>query len=279
MDGRIVTSDTNTMTTAIDGVTLSLLDLSTAASTLTVGVNTDAVKKALTDLVTSYNALADTLDKLTANVPGGTGGALRGDATVMSLAVSLRSLIMNPGPGLSGAFVSLGDLGVNSGAIGAKAGSTTRLSLDAEKLSAALANNPTRVAYLLSSSGGIMGPLQSRIKALTQSGGLVDGRQVGDGRRAAHEHADTGPGPGPDRPQAGRTGSEVRRPRGHARPAPVAVVAGRRAGEPPSTRAADAKPGSVAGAGVNERRPDPAGRRARPASGDARPARPASGEA
>ncbi len=174
VDGRIVTSDTNTMTGAIDGVTLNLLDLSTVASTLTVGVNSDAIQKALTDLVTSYNALADALDKLTANVPGGTGGALRGDATVMSLAVSLRSLIINPGTGLSGSLVSLGDLGVNSGAIGAKSGSTTRLNVDADKLAAALASNPTRVAYLLSSSGGIMGPLQTRIKALTGTGGIVD---------------------------------------------------------------------------------------------------------
>jgi flagellar hook-associated protein 2 len=174
VDGRVVTSDTNTVTTAIDGVTLNLMDLSSGASTLTVGVNTDAVQKALSDLVASYNALADTLDTVTANVPGGTSGALRGDSTVASLALSLRSLIITPGSGLSGSLSSLGDLGVNSGAIGSKSGTTSRLNLDVEKLSAALASNPTRVAYLLSSTGGIMGPLQARIKALTGFGGLVE---------------------------------------------------------------------------------------------------------
>jgi flagellar hook-associated protein 2 len=175
VDGRTVTSDTNTMTNAIDGVTLNLMDLSTSATTLAVGVNSDAVQGALSDVVSSYNALADTLDKLTSNAPGATGGTLRGDATVMGLAISLRSLIMTPGAGLTGSLVSLGDLGVNSGAVGSKVGATTRLNLDVKKLAAALADNPTRVAYLLGAGGGIMASIQARIKTLTGTGGLVEG--------------------------------------------------------------------------------------------------------
>jgi flagellar hook-associated protein 2 len=175
VDGRVVTSDTNTITTAIDGVTLNLLDLSTGPATLTIGVDDDAVRKALTNLVTSYNSLADTLDKLTANTSGTAGGALRADPAVTGLAASLRSLLTAVSPGLSGPLTSLGDLGLNSGAIGSKAGTTTRLNVDLDKLSAALATNPTRVAYLLSSGGGIMGPLLARVKALTGSGGLIEG--------------------------------------------------------------------------------------------------------
>jgi flagellar hook-associated protein 2 len=173
VDGRIVTADTNTITTAIDGVTLNLMDLSATPSTLTVGVDSGAIKQALTDLVTSYNALADTLDTLTSNASGGTGGALRNDTTVATLAMSIRSMIMTRIAGPTGSLASLGDLGVNSGAIGAKAGSTTRLSIDADKLAAALAANPTRVAYLLSSAGGIMDPLLTRIKTLTGTKGLI----------------------------------------------------------------------------------------------------------
>ncbi len=63
VDGRVVTSVTNTVTNAIDGVTLTLLDLSTTTATLTVGVDSSAVQKALTDLVSSYNALADTIEQ------------------------------------------------------------------------------------------------------------------------------------------------------------------------------------------------------------------------
>jgi flagellar hook-associated protein 2 len=174
VDGRAVTSVTNTVTNAIDGVTLTLLDQSTTTAALTVGVNNDAIQKSLSDLVASYNALADTLDKLASNAPGASTGALQGDATVRGLALGLRSLFMTPGAGLSGSLVSLGDLGVNSGVVGSKAGTTKRLNVDAAKLTLALASDPTRVAYLLSSTGGILGPIQDRIKALTQTNGLID---------------------------------------------------------------------------------------------------------
>lgn len=173
VDGRVVTGDTNAITNAIDGVTLNLLDLSPGASTLTVGVDSGAIKQALTDLVTSYNALADTLDTLTKSLPGGTSGALQGESGLSGLALGLRSLIMARVAGPISRLDSLGDLGVNSGAIGAKAGTTTRLSIDAEKLTTALDDNPTRVAYLLSQAGGIMDPLQARIKALTGTSGVI----------------------------------------------------------------------------------------------------------
>lgn len=174
VDGRIVTGTTNTVTNAITGVTLNLLDQSTTTATLTVGVDSGAIQKSLTDLVASYNALADSLDTLASNTVGASTGALQGDATVRGLALSLRSLFMTGGTGLTGSLTSLGDLGVNSGAIGAKAGSTTRLSVDTTKLAAALANDPTRVAYILGATGGILGPIQDRIKGLTGRNGLID---------------------------------------------------------------------------------------------------------
>jgi len=173
VDGRVVTSDTNTVTNAIDGVTLTLLDQSATTATLTIGVDGAAIERSLNDLVGSYNALADTLDKLTTHAQGAPAGPLEGDATITGLALSLRSLIMAPGAGLTGSLVSLGDLGVNSGAVGSKVGTTTRLSINAAKLTSALASDPTRVAYLLSSSAGILGPLQDRIKALTGADGPI----------------------------------------------------------------------------------------------------------
>ena len=179
VDGRTVTSSTNTVTNAIDGVTLSLMDQSLTTGTLTVGVDGDAIAKSLSDMVSSYNALADSLDALSSNTVGGSNGALHGDATVRGLALSLRSLIMSTGAGLTGSLVSLGDLGVNSGAVGSKAGSTSRLNVDTAKLTSALASDPTRVALLLSSAGGILGPIQDQLKALTQPNGLIDAATSG----------------------------------------------------------------------------------------------------
>ena len=73
----------------------------------------------------------------------------------------------------------LGDLGINSGVVGSKVGTTTRLQLDTAKLSAALSSNPGGVAQLLGSGGGIMGPLINRLKTLTGNNGMVDSRLKG----------------------------------------------------------------------------------------------------
>ena len=181
IDGsRVVTSDTNTVTGAIDGVVLTLLDRTSSAATLTVGVDGAAIQRSVTDLVTSYNALADTVDKLAKQAPGATPGPLAGDPGVRELALSIRSLLLAMSPSAaSSSLRSLGDLGVNSGALGAKPGSTTRLSLDAAKLTAALGSNPSAVASLLGAGGGIIGPIIDRLKAVTGVGGVVQAGQAG----------------------------------------------------------------------------------------------------
>jgi flagellar hook-associated protein 2 len=175
IDGtRVVTSDTNTVTTAIDGVTLTLLDTTVSQTTLTVGVDSTAIQKSLTDLVNSYNGLADTIDKLTTHAKGAAAAPLEGDSSVRSLALSMRTLLMGISASMSGGTLrSLGDLGVSSGAVGAKPGSTTRLSLDATKLAAVLASNPTGVASLLGTSGGIMTAVVDRLKTATAVDGMI----------------------------------------------------------------------------------------------------------
>jgi flagellar hook-associated protein 2 len=174
VDGKTVTSNTNTITSAVDGVTMTLTHLTSSPATLTVGVDTAAIEKSMGDLVTSYNSLANTIDQLTTHAQGAPPAPLEGDSQVEQLAFNIRSMFMSPVAGLTGSITSLGDLGVNSGAIGSKVGSTTRLQLDTSKLDAALAGDPTRVASLLSATGGILGPIQDRIKAVTWSGGLID---------------------------------------------------------------------------------------------------------
>lgn len=174
VDGKTVTSNTNTITSAVDGITLTLTHLTSSPATLTVGVDNAAIEKSMGDLVTSYNSLADTIDQLTTHVQGAPPSPLEGDSQVGQLAFNIRSMLMSPAAGLTGSIMSLGDLGVNSGAIGSKAGTTTRLQLDTAKLDAALASNPSQVASLLSTTGGILGPIQDRIKAVTWSGGIID---------------------------------------------------------------------------------------------------------
>jgi flagellar hook-associated protein 2 len=174
VDGRTVVSESNDVSTAIDGLTLHLLDQSTGTFALTVGVDSAAIQDSLQALVTSYNSLADTVDSLTTHAQGQPAAPLEGDSTAETLGFSIRTMMMSIAPGLSGSIQSLADVGVNSGAVGAKPGTTSRLQLDTSKLSAALASDPVSVAQLLGSAGGITGPIVDRLKSLTKYGGFIN---------------------------------------------------------------------------------------------------------
>ena len=170
VDGRSITSTSNTVANAIDGVTLNLLGKSPVGETetLTVGVNQSAVQTALTSFITSFNSLADTLDALTTATPGTSGGnagsaaPLSGDPTVRTMLMSLRQTLFSTSG--SGTVNSLGALGVNTGAVGAVVGTTNRLQLDASKLSAAMTSDPNAVANLLDKSTGPMAALLAQVQ-------------------------------------------------------------------------------------------------------------------
>jgi flagellar hook-associated protein 2 len=172
VDGRSITSISNTVTNAIDGVTINLVKQSPLglAQALTVGVDQSAVTSALNSFVTSFNSLGDTLDNLTAMTPGQAGGTagtaapLASDPTARSLFLSLRETLF--GASGSGTLNSLGAIGLNTGALGSAAGTTDRLQLDTTKLAAALNADANRVATLLDSSTGPLSAVLTKLKSL-----------------------------------------------------------------------------------------------------------------
>jgi flagellar hook-associated protein 2 len=170
---KVVTSDSNIVSNAVDGVTLTLLNVSTSQATLTVGVDATTISTAMTDLVASYNALADKLDTLTTHAVGEPVAILQGESVVNGLGLSLRSALMTIGFGFTGSIRSLADLGVSTGGVGAKPGTTTRLQLDASKLLAAIADDPAAVGRLLSAADGVIAPIAARLKQLTGSDGPI----------------------------------------------------------------------------------------------------------
>jgi flagellar hook-associated protein 2 len=172
VDGRSITSVSNTITNAIDGVTLNLVAKSPLGmpQTLTVGADQSAVTSALNSFITSFNSLADTLDKLTTSTPGqvggkaGTSGPLASDPTARSLLINLRATLF--GSSGSGTINSLGAIGLNTGAIGSAAGTTDRLQLDTTKLTAAMNADAHQVASLLDSSTGPLSAVLTKLKNL-----------------------------------------------------------------------------------------------------------------
>jgi flagellar hook-associated protein 2 len=172
VDGRTITSSTNSVTNAIDGVTLNLVALSPGgqAQGLTIGVDQAAISTALNSLISSFNSLADGMDKLTSSTPGTIGGAagssaiLATDFTAKDMILELRDILFSSSG--SGAINSLSRLGLNTGAIGSAVGTTDRLQLDANQLTNALNQDAGQVASLLDSASGPLSALLARLKTL-----------------------------------------------------------------------------------------------------------------
>jgi flagellar hook-associated protein 2 len=179
VDGREVVADTNRVTTAIDGLTLDLLTTDPAAVTLTVGADRTTARKAVSDFVAAFNAVANELETVTANAPGKAKGILAAEAGVRDLLNGLRSTALAVAPSLSGAIRSLGDLGVSTGVIGSAVGTTKRLVFDETKFDKAVDLDPARVAQLLNSADGAIKPLVDRLTALTGANGLIEANTKG----------------------------------------------------------------------------------------------------
>src|SRR5262249_55153676 len=101
--------------------------------------------------VTAYNNVMDGIDAQTSTDPADTATAqFSGDPGLQSLQSQLRRLMNSPVTGLTGKYRSLADLGVSTGAIGSAVGTTTdHLTVDEDKLRAALADNPRAVETVL----------------------------------------------------------------------------------------------------------------------------------
>ncbi|MBN1942704.1 MAG: flagellar filament capping protein FliD [Phycisphaerae bacterium] len=90
--GTYIVSNSNTITDAVDGLTLSLTGTGTATISLTR--NTATLKSAIQTVVNQYNSLYSTIQVLTGyDAETQTGGILQGDAMVQSLLSPVRSLL------------------------------------------------------------------------------------------------------------------------------------------------------------------------------------------
>ncbi|HEX7490698.1 MAG TPA: flagellar filament capping protein FliD [Candidatus Limnocylindrales bacterium] len=170
VDGRVITNTSNTIAGAIDGLTLRLgaKDTLGQVETLTIGADQTAVQNALTAFVASFNSVGDMLDSATQTTPGTSGGTagsaspLAHDPQAKMMFLALRETVFKTLG--SGTLNSLGSLGLSTGAAGAAVGTTNRLQLDTDKLSAALTADPNAVARLLDQSTGPMGALLTQVK-------------------------------------------------------------------------------------------------------------------
>jgi flagellar hook-associated protein 2 len=167
VDGINVTKTSNTITDAIQGVTLNLL---TEGSTTTVSVttDTDAVKQKINDFVTAYNKVRTLINSESVyNADTKTAGVLSGDSTVRTIQQQLRSLLTAAVPGVNGAIKSMADLGIKSDS------KTGTLSVDSTKLSDALDDHYSDVVDYFTHNGDSVATLPAGQYGIAQQFNLV----------------------------------------------------------------------------------------------------------
>jgi flagellar hook-associated protein 2 len=149
--GYEIHSASNTVSNAIEGVTLTLKAPTEEGSTVLLGVERDdaAIQDAAKKFVDAYNSLAGTIKSL-GRYDAGTeaAGALLGDAMLRNIDSQVRKLISTPVAGVNGNYTTLASLGITTQADG-------KLKLDTVRFNAALADNPGAVSDIFTSSNGV----------------------------------------------------------------------------------------------------------------------------
>lgn len=142
VDGVSITRTSNTVTDAIQGVTLNLVKEG-ATTTVSMTNDTDAITQKINAFVTAYNNVASLINKQSDyNTDTKSAGILSGDATVRTIQSQLQSLMSRTVPGLSGSYTTLSSVGITTD------GKTGKLSVDSTKLSTALSSDFNAVADL-----------------------------------------------------------------------------------------------------------------------------------
>ena len=148
IDGVAITKATNTITDAIEGVTLNLTKTNAGApATVTVALDSGAIKGSVEALVKAYNDLNTTIKNLSSyNAATKQGSILQGDFTLIALQSRVRATLSNALAGTGGAYSNLAAIGVAFQKDGA-------LTLDAAKFQTALDNSPNDIAALFAAVG------------------------------------------------------------------------------------------------------------------------------
>jgi flagellar hook-associated protein 2 len=191
IDGVQGTSSSNTVTNGIAGVSLTLTGVTTQTGPVTVNVaapapSTDAITGALKTFITDYNSALSTIQSAVAEQPDAsdpTKGTLYGDTELQSLLSQMRTVMY--GTEGSGGISSMLDLGVSTGATTGSATPSAsalagNLTLDPDKLAAALASNPSSVQHVLE---GWANDFSTISKAASDNGGTIDSRISGDSQQ------------------------------------------------------------------------------------------------
>lgn len=163
IDGLAGTSAGNTVSGAIDGLTLNLV--AAGSSKLTVSDDSSKATSALGNLVSTYNSFVGIYQNLTKYDPtSGTAGAMIGDATLNSINGTLSRIV---GGSFNG--TTLSSIGISLQVDGT-------LKLDSAKLATALGDGGKQVGNLFGGDNGFAAQLNTQLNDWVGSSGVLANR-------------------------------------------------------------------------------------------------------
>lgn len=180
INGLTITRSSNTITDAIEGVTLTLnkgTALEPGTSTLSIANNTAATKTAIDSFVSAYNAIVTMLKTNSAyDAATRKGAILNAEGTVRSIQAELSNLVQTSVTGVAGGISTLSSIGISVQTDG-------KLAVDNTKLTAALADPTKDVSALFTQTTegneGIALRFKTSTRALVAFDGLIAGRTDG----------------------------------------------------------------------------------------------------
>lgn len=114
INGLAVSSESNTLSDVVDGVTLTLKQTTTTPANITVAQDTATISKGVNDFISAYNSVVSTIRVQTLyDEASKTAGPLQGDATARSLLGQMRNLITSSSSATT-AFSRLFDVGIET---------------------------------------------------------------------------------------------------------------------------------------------------------------------
>jgi flagellar hook-associated protein 2 len=168
IDDIEVHSTSNSVTSAIPGVTISVVAEGTAK--VEVGRDPDGLKTKLDTFVTAYNDVMKVMN--TEFSYSGTqkgAGSLTGDSTLRGAQTQLRGLMTQDLSGITSSFSSLGSMGISTQRDGT-------ISVDAEKLKAAINKDYEGVATAIGGANGLMSQVVDSVDPYVRSDGAMSSR-------------------------------------------------------------------------------------------------------
>jgi flagellar hook-associated protein 2 len=176
VDGISVTSDTNEVTGAIPGVSLTLSAVTEEPVNIEIKSDATSLKTKLQTVVDTYNAVIKKVHGVAGyGSTAASNAMLAGDSTLRQLTTKMSSVLMSTVDSGNAAYSTLRSLGMSQASDGT-------LTFDSSKLTAALSTDPAAVSKVLAgggSSSGVMDLLSDMSKLFTRTGdGLLSNRKT-----------------------------------------------------------------------------------------------------